>query len=243
MATLYSVPASHPTHAARLMLEHKGIAYKRRDFAPPLQRIGLRLVGFRGGTVPALKLEGRKLQGSRVISKELDALKPEPSLFPADPERRAAVEEAEAWGDEVLQPLARRLAWAVLKRDRSGLRSYLAGARLGLPHGLAAATAAPLILMSARLNKATDEAVRADLEALPGYLDKVDAWIEQGVLGGPERNAADFQIATSVRLLGSFDDAAPLVSGRPAERFAEEVVPEFSGHAPGALPRELLPAG
>jgi glutathione S-transferase len=242
MATLYSVPASHPTQAARLMLEHKGIDYKRIDFAPPLQRIGLRLVGFRGRTVPALKVDGRKLQGSRVISKELDLIKPEPPLFPADPEQRAAVERAEAWGDEVLQPLARRLAWAVLKRDRSGLRSYLAGARLGLPHGLAAATAAPLIFMSAQLNKASDEAVRADLEALPGHLEKVDAWIAEGVLGGPKRNAADFQIATSLRLLGSFDDGAPFLSGRPAERFAQDVVAEFPGHAPAALPRELLPS-
>ena len=52
-----------------------------------------------------------------------------------------------------------------------------------------------------RVNNATDENVRRDLDALPGLIDHVDELIEQGVIGGAERNAADFQIATSVRLL------------------------------------------
>jgi hypothetical protein len=30
-------------------------------------------------------------------------------LFPLDPEQRARVEEAERWGDQVLQPVPRRL--------------------------------------------------------------------------------------------------------------------------------------
>src|SRR5919109_5629997 len=127
MATLFSVPGSHPSRAAALMLEHKGIDYTRIDFAPPLQRVGLRLVGFRGRTVPALRIEGRRVQGSRTIARVLDELKPEPPLLPSDPERRAAVEQAEEWGDEVLQPLARRLAWATLKRDRSTIATFLEG--------------------------------------------------------------------------------------------------------------------
>jgi hypothetical protein len=72
-------------------------------------------------------------------------------------------------------------------------------------------------------------------------LDRVDGWIAEGVLGGAERNAADFQIGTSVRLLGTFDDLRQLLSGRPAERFAREVVPSFPGYTGPALPREWLP--
>jgi glutathione S-transferase len=142
-ATLFCVPSSHPALAAALMLEHKGIDYRRIDFAPGVHRGLLRLVGFRGRTVPALRIDGRRLQGSRVISRELDELKPDPPLFPADPERRAAVEAAEEWGDEQLQPVARRLALANLKRERSTLRSYVEDARLGLPKGIAGRTATP----------------------------------------------------------------------------------------------------
>ncbi len=59
-------------------------------------------------------------------------------------------------------------------------------------------TAAPIVALAARINEATDENVRRDLAALPGFLDKIDAWIEAGVLNGEQLNAADFQIAPSI---------------------------------------------
>jgi glutathione S-transferase len=147
-------------------------------------------------TVPALRLDGQRLQGSRTISRALDALQPEPALFPRDPGRREAVEGTEAWGDHVLQPAPRRIAWAALRRDRSTVESYLEGARLGIPTSLAARTSGPVVTLARFLNRASDEAVRRDLAALPGMLDRVDAWIAEGVLGGAEPNAADYQIAT-----------------------------------------------
>jgi glutathione S-transferase len=240
MATLFMVPGSHPSLAAALMLEYKGIDYRRVDFAPAVHRVALRFVGFRGRTVPALRIDGRRLQGSRVISRALDELRPEPPLFPSDAGRRVAVEGAEAWGDEVLQPLARRLAWAALKRDHSTIGRFLEGARLGIPPGVAARTAAPLVTLSARLNEATDEAARADLEALPGHLGKVDGLIADGVLGGSERNAADFQIGTSLRLLTTLSDLRPFIEDRPAGRLAEEVVPDFPGYVNPVFPADWL---
>src|SRR5947209_4576465 len=211
------------------MLEHKGIDYKRVDLIAALHRPLLRARGFKALTVPALKIDGRRIQGTRNISRALDEIDPTPPLFPADPARRAAVEEAERWGDEALQPVPRRLTWWAIKRDRSAGRSFLEGARLGIPVGLAARTARPIIWMSVRLNEANDEAVRDDLAALPGMLDKVDEWIAEGVLGGEEINAADFQIATSVRLLMCLDDLRPSIQGRPAGALAMRVCPEFPG--------------
>src|SRR3954454_14617282 len=98
------------------MLDIKGIAYEDARVLAGNQRIQLRLAGFRHGTVPALKLDGRKLQGSTRISRELEALRPDPPLFPADPESRRRVEEAERWGDEQFQDVPRRIL-------RFGLRS------------------------------------------------------------------------------------------------------------------------
>ena len=37
-ARLYVIPASHPAIAAELMLEHKGIAYKRTDLLPVISK-------------------------------------------------------------------------------------------------------------------------------------------------------------------------------------------------------------
>jgi glutathione S-transferase len=102
-ARLYVIPASHPSIAVQLMLEQKGIAYKRTDLLPVISKGALRAFGFPGKTVPALKIDGSKVQGSRQIARELERLRPEPPLFPPDPEQRATVEEAERFGDEELQ--------------------------------------------------------------------------------------------------------------------------------------------
>jgi glutathione S-transferase len=231
-ATLFGLPASHPALAGELMLRHKRIGYRRIDFFPGAHRVMLRSMGFPGVTVPAVRLDGARLQGTRDISRALDALVPSPPLFPADPERRRAVEEAEAWGDEVLQPVPRRIVWNALKHDRSTLATYLEGAHTGVPTGIAAATAPPVAALARVLNRATDENVRRDLAALPGMIDRVDELIDRGVIGGSERNAADFQIATSLSLLLTMEDIRPMIEGRPAERLARDVVRGQPGRMP-----------
>jgi len=52
------------------------------------------------------------------------------------------------------------------------------------------------------------------------------------VIAGPERNAADFQIANSISLLLTMEDVQPMIEGRPAERLARELVPHQPGHMP-----------
>ncbi len=239
-ARLYSIPASHPAFAAQLMLEHKGIAYRRTDLMPTVSKLVLRAVGFPGVTVPALKIDGTKVQGSRQIARELERLVPEPPLFPADPEKRAAVEAAERFGDEELQHPIRQILWWCIKRDREPLRSYSEGARLGIPIGLAVKTAAPIVALTARLNDASDASARAALAALPAMLDRIDAWIEAGVLNGPEPSAADFQIAPSLGLAMTLDDLRPAIAARPAGALAERLVPDYPGRMPPILPREWL---
>src|SRR3954454_23388968 len=117
---LYGTQPSPPTHSVRLMLESKDLDYKAIWLLPGLHPALLRLRGFRGGTVPAIKIDGRKVQGSRAISRALEEIKPEPPLFPDDPQRRAQVEEAERWGDEVLQDVPRRIVrWLSVHRPET----------------------------------------------------------------------------------------------------------------------------
>jgi glutathione S-transferase len=222
------------------MLELKGIEYKRVDLMPVISKGALRAFGFPGITVPALKIDGEKIQGSREIARALDRLRPDPPLFPADPDARGAVEQAEAWGDEVLQPVARRVLWNALRRDRSPLVSFSEGARLGVPIGLAVKTGGPLVAASARLNEASDDNVRADLAALPGMLQRIDDWIAEGVIGGEQLNAADLQIGASLRLLMTLDDLRPAIESRPAGELAMRVAPDYPGKAPPILPQAWL---
>jgi len=239
-ARLYVIPASHPSIAVQLMLEHKGIAYKRTDLMPVVSKGVLRAVGFPGVTVPALKIDGDKVQGSRQIARELERLRPEPPLFPADADKRAAVEEAERFGDEELQHPIRQLLWWGFKHDRSPMVGYSEGAKLGVPIGLAVKTGAPLVALSARFNEASDENARKALEALPALLDRVDAWVGSGVLGGDQPNAADFQIAPSIGLAMTLDDLRPQIENRPVSELARRFVPHYPGHTPPVLPAEWL---
>jgi len=239
-ARLYVIPGSHPAMTARLMLERKAIAYKRTDLLPVISKGILRGLGFPANTVPALTIDGEKVQGTRDIARALDRLVPEPPLFPADPGERAKVEEAERFGDSQLQHPVRQILWWTLKRDSAPLLSYSEGAKLGVPLGLAVKTAAPIVALAARFNEASDANVKADLQALPGLLDKVDAYIADGVIGGAEPNAADFQIATSVRLAMSLEDLRPFIEARPAGKLAATLAPDYPGHTPPILPGQWL---
>jgi glutathione S-transferase len=238
-AKLYVIPGSSPSRAAILMLERKGIPFKRVDLMPVMSKTLLRAHRFPGVTVPALKLNGDRVQGSREIARELDRVQPEPAFFPGDPEQRAKVEEAEGWGDE-FQQKPRRFTWWAFKLDRTAMASYAEGARLGIPVGLAVKMGGPTVTLSARFTGATDENVSADLASLRGDLDRIDAWIADGVIGGPEPNAADFQLAPSVRLLMSFDDLRPFIEPRPCGELAKRIVPDFPGRTPSVFPAEWL---
>jgi glutathione S-transferase len=238
---LYVIPGSHPGRAAELMLRHKGIDYKRTDLPPVLSRfIVRRVLRFPGDRIPAMKVDGRKVQGSASVSRELDLIRPEPALFPADPGQRARVEEAERWGDEYLQEIPRKIIWWALKRRKADQASFLQGYRLGMPTRMLVATSPPLIRMGINLNDSTDEVVREQIAAIPSALDKIEAWIAEGVIGGVPPIAADFQIATSLRLLMAFSDIEPAIEGRPAGDFAQRIAPEPLGRIGPAFPPEWL---
>jgi glutathione S-transferase len=224
-----------------LMLERKRIPYKRVDLMPVVSKGVLKAQRFPGITVPALKIDGRRVQTSMEIGRELDRIQPDPPLYPGDTEQRAKVEEAEAWGDE-FQQKPRRFIWWAFKRDRAPMASYAEGARLGIPLGLAVKTGGPTVAFSARSTGATDENVSAHLASLPADLERIDAWIADGVIGGPEPNAADFQLAPLVRLLMSFDDLRPIIETRPCGELAKRIVPDFPGRTPPVFPGEWLTA-
>lgn len=235
--------------AVRLMLEHKGIPYQRTDLMPVIAKGVLKALRFPDLTVPAIRIDGRRFQGSRQIARELDRLQPPPPLFPSDPGMRLAVEEAERFGDENLQAPVRRILWNTLRRDHAPLRSYSEGAKLGIPIDIAVRTATPIVAAAARINQASDSNVRHDLAALPGMLKRIDDWCEEGILNGEDPNAGDFQIAPSLRLLMTLDDLRDLIAGRPAGQLAMRIVPDYPGQAPPILPpawlqplREAAPA-
>jgi glutathione S-transferase len=234
---LYVVPASHPCAAVESALRMKGLEFEVTELPPGLHAAHQRL-RFGRRTVPALKADGHKVSGSREIMRWLEERRPEPPLWPAEPAARTAVEEAERWGDEVLQPLARRVVWWALRRRPDAMPSFLAKSRLPVPGWMARLTGPATAVVEWRLNGVSEHAARDDVAALPDHLARIDRWVEEGVLGGETPNAADLQVGSSLALLRTVGDLRDRVD---ASRGAELARRWFADY-PGSIPAGALPA-
>ena len=220
---MYGIPGSHAARTGELMLQHKGIPYRRKDLEPGFHRIYVRLRGFKGDRVPAVKFaDGRRGQGTRPLARVLDEIQPEPRLVPDDPR----VEEAERWGDEVLQQWARRMAASGGARDPDLLHERGGEGRLGalLVKGSERRRrfVAKMVLRAFRVTK---EQIAEDATRVDELFDRVDAWIAEGVLNGDELYCADFSIATSLALVDYRVDVRPRMEGRPLYALVERVLP------------------
>jgi glutathione S-transferase len=223
------------------MLEHKGLAYDAAHVFVGPHAFAMPPRGFDTMTVPAMKIDGRPVQGSRVISRALDELVPDPPLFPLDAARRRAVEQAERRGEE-LQDAVRRIVLTAARREPEVFTSVY-GQVSALKRPAQRMTRGLVIKLASAGHHSTDFIVEEDLAALPARLDEIDAWIADGLLDGPQLNAADFQIAPNVALLLRFADLAPYIEDRPVGRLARRLVPEDPAFGPVLPPEWLAPIG
>jgi glutathione S-transferase len=237
---LYGFTGSNSVNTGRLMLEHKGIDYKFVKLPPAVHAPTMLMLGFPTMGVPAIKVDGRRVQGTRWIARALDELYPDtPPLFPTDPAQRRRVQDAERWGED-LQNAVRRIFYCAARRDRKAFLSVL-GAGRGPVKSAGMRMLAPFVIkLATGVHRAIDEAGREDIELLPERLDQIDAWIAEGVIGGEQLNAADFQIAVNVSALMLSDDLTPYVDGRPAAALARRVLPEYGGHIGPVVPAEWM---
>src|SRR5688500_15361084 len=161
---LHATPASHPCATVERALQLKGLPYRRVELIPVAHKAAQRL-RFGETTVPGLEFpDGRRMTGSRAILRALEDHAPR--LVPADPDARRHAERAEEWGDQVLQPLGRRVVWAAVSRRPEVMDDYSAGADLPVPRALARLSA-PLVAQAARrVNKGSDAHLRAALAHL-----------------------------------------------------------------------------
>ena len=228
-STLYGIPLSHPVITARLALGHKGLPFEPKLLLGGLHPAQLRMAGFKDQTVPALKLGDRRVQGSLAIMRALDEARPSPPLYPPAPADRRAVEDAERWGHDVLQPVPRRLIRRALT-DSHAVRRWFADVATPFPlPGANAVVLAPVSRLFARMVDASPARTAADRAGLDALLDHVDALIADGVIGdGAAPNAADFQIAPSVRMLAAFGSLRARVEAHaPAHALAFRLVPDY----------------
>jgi glutathione S-transferase len=248
MYKLYVIPGSHSCRAGMLMLKHKRVPYTRVEFVTLTHSTMARLHGFDSGgqtraaggkrplalrmgdmfgTVPGLADGDKRISTNYRIARYLDEQHPERPLVPADPQRRAEVEEAERWANRELQMAARLIIFSAVMRDPSGAAQRSGAGRLGAllyRQERARRLIAPWI---GRIVFATSSAEDGELlQQLSVMLDRVDAWIAAGVIGGEELNVADFMVAPSLALILYRPDVQPMFEGRPALELVDRLLPE-----------------
>jgi glutathione S-transferase len=233
-ATLFTIPGCPPAITAKLILAHKGIAYREVVLRHPVHRQLVVLLATPGFKTPSVSTDGRRLHGTLAIAAGLEEIQPDPPLFPDEAQARARVEEIERWSEETLAAVPDQLA-PLVSVNGSGphLNGHLlagVGERIisvGVPERIVSLGTSPLIWLRDRVaGERVDPRERA-LAELSAAIDQVDGLIEAGVLGGPDPNAADFHVAPRIRVLMRHAQVRRLIAGSPAVRHALSLCPSW----------------
>lgn len=236
---LHVLPPSHPCAAVEAALRLKGLDYERVVLRAGEHTTEMeRLYGEGRTTVPGLLVDDEPVHTSNAILERLEAMAPEPSLYP--PALGERVAEAARWGDGDLQDLGRRLPWGALHFRPEAVGTFGGAGPLD-PAGTDFAIR--IARATWKYHGITAQRLADDLAALPAKLDHVDALAEAGTIGGEEPNAADLQIGATLRVLLTVGDLRPLIEGRRAERVARTWFPDYQGDIPaGAFPAGWVPS-
>jgi glutathione S-transferase len=219
-------------------LKRKGLEYEKVTLPMPHTEEMERIYGAGNSTVPGMLIDGEPVHRSIPILERLEQVEPDPTLYPEP--IAAAVREAERWGDEELQDLGRRLPWGAVHFRPEAMGTFGGGGPLD-PAGTDFAIRFGRGMW--KYHRISAVQLAEDLAGLPAKLDHVDGLAADGVIGGAEPNAADFQIGATLRVLLTVGDLRPLLEGRPAEEIARRWFPNYAGEVPaGAFPAGWVPA-
>jgi glutathione S-transferase len=217
---------------AEAALRRKGVDYERVDFAVTGEHVEKMAAIYGEGrtTVPGALFDGEPVHGSRAILARLEEIAPDPPLYPSD-----AVREAERWGDEELQPLGRLFTWGALAFRPEAMGTMTPGGRPLDPRGTDYAMR--FVRPTWKYHGITCERLARELAAFPERVAHVRGLLDDGVLGGDEPHAGDFQIAATLRVLLIVGDLRERLA--PVEDYARRLFPDY----PGEIPAGAFPAG
>src|SRR6195952_3745441 len=222
------LPPSHPCATVEAALRLKGLEYERVELQAGYHPEEMqRIYGEGNGTVPGMLIDDEPVHGSNTILERLEALAPEPALFPDG--LGDAVPAAARWGDEELQDLGRRLPWGALHFRPEAMGTFAGGEPLD---GAGTDFAIGYVRASWRYHKITAARLHEDLAGLEAKLAHIEQLAEEGTIGGKQPNAADLQIGATLRVLLTLGDLLPLLGASAGERIARELFPEYPGDVP-----------
>lgn len=124
MLELYQFELSQYSEKVRLILDYKGLEYRKIEVTPGVGQVELfRLTGQR--QVPVLKDGHRYIADSTEIAKYLDRQYPERPLIPEDSKKRGLCLLIEEWADESIGIKSRKALFQAISQDQNFRKSLL----------------------------------------------------------------------------------------------------------------------
>jgi glutathione S-transferase len=124
MLELHQFEMSHYCEKVRLILDYKGLEYKKVEVTPGLGQLELfQLTGQR--QVPVLNDHGTFIADSTAIAEYLEQAYPDKPILPANPQQRGQCLILEEWADEQFGINARKAMIGALNQDQSFRAAFL----------------------------------------------------------------------------------------------------------------------
>lgn len=124
MLELYQFELSQYSEKVRLILDYKGLEYRKIEVAPGIGQVDLfRMTGQR--KVPVLKDGNQIVADSTEIAKYLDRQYPNRPLIPTDPKQRGLCLLMEEWADESIGIKSRKVLFEAISQDQTLRKSLL----------------------------------------------------------------------------------------------------------------------
>jgi glutathione S-transferase len=209
MLELYQWELSQFSEKVRLILDYKGLEYRKIEVAPGIGQLELfRLTGQK--QVPVLKDGNRYIADSTEIAKYLDSEYPDRLLIPIDPKKRALTLLLEDWADESIGAKGRKALFAAISQDQSFRKSLLPVSTPDILRSVIEGVPGDFLSALGFGVGFTPDVVNAAVTSLKQDLDIItQLLVGSPYLTGDEPTLADLTVA-SLSMLLKFPDGAYL---------------------------------
>ena len=195
MLELYQFEMSHFAEKVRLILDYKGLPYRKIEVTPGIGQIELfQMSGQR--QVPVLKDGSEIIADSTAIAEYLDRTYPEKPIIPSDPKQKGQVLLLEQWADESLGINARKGLIGSFSQNQSFRTAVLPSSTPDILKNLVGAIPGDFLgVLTSGLGMGPD-AVKESTSALKRSLTALSFLLmEQPYLVGETPTLADFAVA------------------------------------------------
>ncbi|NJM69590.1 MAG: glutathione S-transferase family protein [Scytonema sp. RU_4_4] len=230
MLELYQFELSQYSEKVRLILDYKGLDYRKIEVTPGIGQVELfRLTGQR--QVPVLKDGSRYIVDSTEIAKYLDAQYPESPLIPTDPKKRGLCLMMEEWADESIGIKGRKALFSAISQNQNFRKSLLPTTTPDVLKTLVEGVPNDILRVLGFGVGYSPDAIRSAIADLKQDLEALTLLLaDSPYLVGDEPTLADFAVAGLSILLkfpeGAYLDLPATIRGKGVPGLADNPVYE-----------------